>query len=122
MIKIIKNFKWFFTVSFLCVFLGIFTFITFINQNFIFLNENNLPYLLILDVTFLILFLMLLIRETSKLFPNIIQKTGSKTSLNYVLQLSLFAFIPSLIIAFFSLILFNVALQNILIKNYVSCK
>ena len=44
MIKIIKNFKWFFTVSFLCVFLGIFTFITFINQNFIFLNENNLPY------------------------------------------------------------------------------
>ena len=121
MIKIIKNFKWFFTVSFLCVFLGIFTFITFINQNFIFLNENNLPYLLILDVTFLILFLMLLIRETSKLFSQYYtKKTGSKTSLNYVLQLSLFAFIPSLIIAFFSLILFNVALQKYFDKKITS--
>ena len=121
MIKIIKNFKWFFTVSFLCVFLGIFTFITFINQNFVFLNENNLPYLLILDVTFLILFLALLIRETSRLFSQYsTKKTGSKTSLNYVLQLSLFAFIPSLIIAFFSLILFNVALQKYFDKKITS--
>ena len=121
MIKIIKNFKWFFTVSFLCVFLGIFTFITFINQNFVFLNENNLPYLLILDVTFLILFLALLIRETSRLFSQYsTKKTGSRTSLNYVLQLSLFAFIPSLIIAFFSLILFNVALQKYFDKKITS--
>jgi len=93
--------------------LGVFTFITFINQNFIFLNENNLQYLLILDVALLVIFLILLIRETSKIFYEYKSKTaGSRTSLNYVLQFSLFAFIPSLIVAVFSLILFNVGLQK----------
>jgi two-component system nitrogen regulation sensor histidine kinase NtrY len=113
MINTIKNFKWFFGVSFLCVLLGVFTFITFINQNFIFLNENNLQYLLILDIVLLVIFLILLIRETSKIFYEYKSKTaGSRTSLNYVLQFSLFAFIPSLIVAIFSLILFNVGLQK----------
>ncbi len=113
MINTIKNFKWFFCVSFLCVLLGVFTFVTFINQSFIFLNENNLQYLLILDVVLLVIFLILLIRETSKIFYEYKSKTaGSRTSLNYVLQFSLFAFIPSLIVAVFSLILFNVGLQK----------
>ena len=113
MINTIKNFKWFFAVSLLCVLLGVLTFITFINQNFIFLNENNLQYLLILDVALLVIFLILLIRETSKIFYEYKSKTaGSRTSLNYVLQFSLFAFIPSLIVAVFSLILFNVGLQK----------
>jgi len=113
MINTVKNFKWFFGISFLCVLLGVFTFITFINQDFIFLNESNLQYLLILDVTLLVVFLILLVKETSKLFSQYsTKKTGSKTSLNYVLQFSLFAFIPSLIVAIFSLVLFNVALQK----------
>ena len=113
MLNTIKNFKWFFAISILAVLLGVFTFITFINQNFIFLNENNLQYLLILDVTILLIFLILLIRETSKLFLQYkSKKTGSKTSLSYVLQFSLFAFIPSLVVAIFSLILFNVGLQK----------
>ena len=121
MIKTIKNFKWFFTVSFLCVLLGVFTFITFINQNFIFLNENNLQYLLILDVVLLGVFLTLLVKETSKLFSQYsAKKTGSKTSLNYVLQFSLFAFIPSIIVAIFSLILFNVALEKYFDKKITS--
>ena len=113
MINTIKNFKWFFGISFLCVLLGVFTFITFINQNFIFLNEDNLQYLLIADVALLVVFLILLVRETSKLFSQYTsKKTCSKTSMNYVVQFSLFAFIPSLVIAIFSLILFNVGLQK----------
>ena len=113
MINTIKNFKWFFGISFLCVLLGVFTFITFINQNFIFLNEDNLQYLLLADVIMLVVFLILLIREISKLFSQYTKKrTGSKTSINYVVQFSLFAFIPSLVIAIFSLILFNVGLQK----------
>ena len=113
MINTIKNFKWFFGISFLCVLLGVFTFITFINQNFIFLNEDNLQYLLIADVALLVVFLILLVRETSKLFSQYTsKKTGSKTSMNYVVQFSLFAFIPSLVIAVFSLVLFNVGLQK----------
>ncbi len=121
MIKTIKNFKWFFSVSFLCVLLGIFTFITFINQNFIFLDEDKLQYLLTVDVILLSIFLILLVKETSKLFSQYSsKKTGSKTSLNYVVQFSLFAFIPSLIIAFFSLVLFNVALQKYFDKKITS--
>tara|TARA_A100000164_G_scaffold101780_1_gene89085 strand:- start:3749 stop:5527 length:1779 start_codon:yes stop_codon:yes gene_type:complete len=113
MLNTIKNFKWFFAISIISILLGLLTFITFINQKLIFLNEDNLPYLLILDVTVLVIFLILLIRETSKLFNKIkSRKEGSKTSLNYVLQFSLFAFIPSLVIAIFSLILFNLGLQK----------
>ncbi len=113
MLNTIKNFKWFFTISFISILLGLLTFVTFINQKLIFLNEDYLQYLLILDVTVLILFLILLVRETTKLFLKIKSgKEGSKTSLNYVLQFSLFAFIPSLVIAIFSLILFNVGLQK----------
>jgi len=113
MLNTIKNFKWFFTISIISVLLGVLTFIAFMNQGFIFLNENNLQYLLALDITILIIFLVFLIRETSKLFFQYRgKKTGSKTSLNYVLQFSLFAFIPSLLIAVFSLVLFNVGLQK----------
>ena len=121
MLNTIKNFKWFFAVSFISILLGLLTFITFINQKLVFLNEDNLQYLLILDVTALLLFLMLLVRETSKLFTKIKSgKEGSKTSLNYVLQFSLFAFIPSLVIAIFSLILFNVGLQKYFDKKITS--
>ncbi len=121
MINTIKNFKWFFGVSFLSVLLGVFTFITFINQDFFFLNENNLQYLLMLDVFLLSIFLILLIKETSKLFSQYKEKkTGSKTSMNYVLQFSLFAFIPSLVIAIFSLILFNLGLQKYFDKKITS--
>jgi len=121
MLNTIKNFKWFFTISFISILLGLLTFITFINQKLIFLNEDNLQYLLILDVTFLVLFLMLLVRETYRLFLKIkSKKEGSKTSLNYVVQFSLFAFIPSLVIAIFSLILFNVGLQKYFDKKITS--
>ena len=121
MLNTIKNFKWFFTISFISILLGLLTFVTFINQKLIFLNEDYLQYLLILDVTVLILFLILLVRETTKLFLKIKSgKEGSKTSLNYVLQFSLFAFIPSLVIAIFSLILFNVGLQKYFDKKITS--
>ena len=121
MINTIKNFKWFFSISFLCVILGVFTFITFINQGFLFLNEDNLQYLLMLDVTLLLIFLLLLIQETSKLYTQYSKKrSGSKTSINYVLQFSLFAFLPSLVIAIFSLVLFNVGLQKYFDKRITS--
>tara|TARA_B100000029_G_scaffold394668_1_gene392213 strand:- start:6032 stop:7657 length:1626 start_codon:yes stop_codon:yes gene_type:complete len=61
----------------------------------------------------LVIFLLFLIKEVSKLFLQYKGgRAGSKTSFNYVLQFSLFAFIPSLLIAVFSLILFNVGLQK----------
>ena len=121
MISNIKKFKWFFGVAAISILLGIFTFLTFINQNFLFLNKNNLQYLLALDVTLLVIFFFLLIKESSNLFSQYsVKKTGSRTSLNYVLQFSLFAFIPSLVIAVFSLILFNIGLQKYFDKKITS--
>ncbi len=121
MLNTLKNFKWFFSVSILSIVLGIFTFMTFISQNFIFFNRENLQYLLIIDIFILILFVFLLVKETSKLFLQYkSKKTGSKTSLNYVLQFSLFAFIPSVVVAIFSLILFNVGLQKYFDKKITS--
>ena len=81
MLNTIKNFKWFFTISFISILLGLLTFVTFINQKLIFLNEDYLQYLLILDVTVLILFLILLVRETSKLFIKI-----TKQVMDYLLK------------------------------------
>ena len=113
MLNTIKSFKWFFTIAAISVLLGIFTFIAFLNQGLFFLNEQDLQFLLFLDAIILVLFLALLCKEVSKIFFQYKQKkTGSKTSLNYVLQFSLFAFIPSLLIAVFSLLLFNVGLQQ----------
>ena len=113
MFNTIKKFKWFFSISLVSVILGIFTFIAFINSSLIFFNEKNLQYLLILDSIVLIIFLILLLKEVSKIFFEYRKKkTGSRTNFNYALQFSLFAFIPSLLIAVFSLILFNVGLQQ----------
>ena len=49
MFKIIKNFNWIILSSFLCIFMGIVTFLTFINEGFIPLTDQNLQVLLITD-------------------------------------------------------------------------
>ena len=50
MFKIIKNFNWIILSSFLCIFMGIVTFLTFINEGFVTLNDQNLQTLLIIDI------------------------------------------------------------------------
>ena len=50
MFKIIKNFNWIILSSFLCIFMGVVTFLTFINEGFVPLTENNLLTLLIISV------------------------------------------------------------------------
>ena len=42
MFKIIKNFNWIILSSFLCIFMGIVTFLTFINEGFVKLTDKNL--------------------------------------------------------------------------------
>ena len=113
MLNTIKSFKWFFAIAVISVLLGIFTFIAFLNQGLFFLNEQDLQYLLILDSVVLVIFLVFLVREVSRVFFQYKEKkTGSRTSLNYVLQFSLFTFVPSLLIAVFSLVIFYVGLQQ----------
>jgi len=113
MIHIIKNYKWIIASSLVCVVFGLLTFFTFINQSFIKLNDYNLQVLLIIDLVLLIIFFSSVIYETYKILKDRRKgKLGSETSLRYILFFTTTTLLPSILIAIFSLILFNVGLQN----------
>jgi len=113
MIHIIKNYKWVIASSLICISFGLLTFFTFINQSFITLNNFNLQILLIIDLVLLALFFGLIIYRTYKILNERGKgKLGSETSLKYLLFFSTTTLLPSILIALFSLVLFNVGLQN----------
>ncbi len=113
MFKIIKNFNWIILSSFLCIFMGIITFLTFINEGFIPLTDKNLQNLLIVDIFLLLLFFTLIFRNFYRFYyTGKKNKKGSQTNLKYISVFSLFTVIPSLIVAIFSLFIFNFGIQN----------
>ena len=113
MFKTIKNFNWIILFSFLCIFLGIFTFLTFINEGFIPLNNKNLQTLLIIDVVLLIIFFYLIFKGISKIYNEEQQnKMGSSTNIKYITFFSLFTILPSFLVAVFSLLIFNFGIQK----------
>ena len=113
MIHIIKNNKWVIASSLICILFGVLTFFTFINQSFIKLTDTNLQILLFIDSFFFILFFTLIIKTTYKIFKERrAGKLGSQTSLRYVTFFTTITLVPSVIIAIFSLVLFNVGLQK----------
>tara|TARA_B100000029_G_scaffold512776_1_gene610390 strand:- start:3272 stop:5053 length:1782 start_codon:yes stop_codon:yes gene_type:complete len=124
MIHIIKNYKWVIATSLICILFGLLTFFTFTNQSFITLKDFNLQILLFLDLILLTVFFVLIVYETFKLFSRRKKKIlGSKVNLKYILYFSSTTLLPSVIIAIFSLILFNVGLQRYFddkIKNVVN--
>ncbi len=113
MFKIIKNFNWIILSSFLCIFMGIVTFLTFINEGFVPLTDKNLQTLLIIDLILLLIFFTLIFKNFYRLYytDRKIEK-GSKTNLKYISVFSLFTLTPSLIVAIFSLFIFNFGIQN----------
>ncbi len=113
MIHTIKNSKWVIATSLICIFFGVLTFFTFINQSFVQLNQINLQILLIVDAFLLTLFFILIIRETIKVLKERKKrKLGSETTARYVIFFSITTLVPSILIAFFSLIFFNVGVQK----------
>ena len=113
MIHIIKNYKWVIASSLICIVFGLLTFFTFINQSFVRLNDFNLQILLISDLVLLIMFFAFVIYQTYKILNEKRKGTlGSATSLRYILFFSTTTLLPSILIAVFSLILFNVGLQK----------
>ena len=113
MFKIIKNFNWIILSSFLCIFMGIITFLTFINEGFIQLTDQNLQTLLIIDIFLLIVFFTLIFKNFYRFYyTGKKNKKGSQTNLKYISVFSLFTVIPSLIVAIFSLFIFNFGVQN----------
>ena len=113
MFKIIKNFNWIISSSFLCIFMGIVTFLTFINEGFVSLTDRNLQILLILDIFLLLVFFTLIFKNFYRFYnAGKKNKTGSQTNLKYISIFSVFTLIPSLIVAIFSLFIFNFGIQN----------
>ncbi len=113
MFKIIKNFNWIILSSFLCIFMGIVTFLTFINEGFVPLTDKNLQNLLIIDIFLLLIFFTLIFRNFYRFYyTGKKNKKGAQTNLKYISIFSLFTVIPSLLVAIFSLFIFNFGIQN----------
>ena len=113
MFKIIKNFYWIILSSFICIFLGILTFLTFINEGFVPLTERNIFVLLSLDLLLLLIFFFLIFRNFFRFYTaGKKNKSGSQTNIKYISLFSVFTLIPSLIVAIFSLFIFNFGLQK----------
>ena len=113
MFRIIKNFNWIILSSFLCIFMGIVTFLTFINEGFVTLTDKNLQTLLIIDIFLLLIFFSLIFKNFYRFYyTGKKNKKGSQTNLKYISVFSLFTVIPSLIVAIFSLFIFNFGIQN----------
>ena len=113
MFKIIKNFNWIILSSFLCIFMGIVTFLTFINEGFVPLTDQNLQTLLIIDISLLLIFFSLIFKNFYRFYyTGRKNKKGTQTNLKYISVFSLFTVMPSLVVAIFSLFIFNFGIQN----------
>ena len=118
MFKIIKNFNWIILSSILCIFMGIVTFLTFINEGFVKLTDKNLQTLLIIDIFLLLIFFTLIFKNFYRFYyTGKKNKKGAQTNLKYISIFSLFTVIPSLIVAIFSLFIFNFGIQNFFDKQ-----
>jgi two-component system, NtrC family, nitrogen regulation sensor histidine kinase NtrY len=109
----LKGFRTVIALSIVCIGLSILTFLAFINPKLISFSNINLQILLVFDVILLTIFLLIVFKKSSNLyFLTKNKKVGSQTSLRYISLFTLFTFIPSFLIAIFSLFIFNYGLQN----------
>ena len=93
--------------------MGIVTFLTFINEGFVTLTDQNLQTLLIIDIILLLIFFTLIFRNFYRFYyTGKKNKKGSQTNLRYISVFSLFTVLPSLVVAIFSLFIFNFGIQN----------
>ena len=93
--------------------MGIVTFLTFINEGFVALTDENLQTLLIIDTILLLVFFGLIFKNFYRFYyTGKKNKKGSQTNLKYISVFSLFTVIPSLVVAIFSLFIFNFGIQK----------
>ena len=112
MLEFLKKNIFIIILSSITLFIGFLTFLTFIDRSFIDLNQNNLQYLLILNIFLLFLLFLFIFNEIKKSIKNDIDKDGIKSNKKYITYFSLFTLIPSILISIFSLFLFSFALEK----------
>jgi two-component system nitrogen regulation sensor histidine kinase NtrY len=94
------------------LFVGFFTFLTFIDKGFIELNQSNLQYLLIINIILIILLFVFVYLEIRNSIKTDIDHDGINSNKKYITYFSLFTLIPSILISIFSLFLFSFALEK----------
>ena len=99
-------------ISSITLFIGFLTFLTFIDRSFIELNQDNLQYLLIINIFLLFVLFIFIFFEIKKSIKNDIDRDGLTSNKKYITYFSLFTLIPSVLISFFSLFLFSFALEK----------
>ena len=112
MFEFIKKNIFIILIFFVTLFVGFFTFLTFIGKSFIQLNDTNLQYLLITNIILLLFFFLYVFIEIKKSIKNDIDVEGSKSNKKYITFFALFTLIPAILISIFSLFLFSFALEK----------
>ena len=112
MLDFIKRNIFILIIFFTTLLLGFITFFTFLDKSFIDLSQQNLKYLLYLNIFFLIIFFVLIFKEISNSIKDNINVKGSIANRKYIIFFSLFTLIPSILISIFSLFIFSFALDK----------
>ena len=120
MIDFIKKNLLIATLFIITLFLGILTFLTFIDKSFIQLSDENLQILLIVNIILLLLLFLTIFIEVKSSLKVDIDISGSKPNRKYITFFALFTLIPSILISLFSLFLLSFALENYLDKKVTS--
>ncbi len=94
------------------LFVGFFTFLTFIDKSFLQLNQSNLQYLLIINIILIFLLFIFVFMEIKRSIKTDIDRDGITSNKKYITYFSLFTLIPSILISIFSLFLFSFALEK----------
>ena len=92
--------------------IGFLTFLTFIDKGFIKLTDQNLKYLLILNILLLVALFVFIFFEIKRAIKTDVDKDGLKSNKKYITVFALFTLIPSVLISVFSLFLFSFALEK----------
>ena len=120
MLALLKRNFFIITIFIVTLSLAFITFLTFIGKSFIDLSDNNLQNLLIFNLVLLIFFFILIFKDIKNSIKNNINVRGSVANRKYIISFGLFTFIPSLLIAIFSLFIFSFALEKYFDKKITS--
>ena len=120
MINFIKKNIFICLIFLITLVLAFVTFLTFIDKSFLKLTDQNLQYLLGLNVTLLLLLFYMIFKEVSTSLKIDVNVSGSKANRKYITFFALFTLIPSILISLFSLFILSFALDKYLDKKVTS--
>ena len=120
MIEFIKKNIFIGIVFLITLVLALLTFLTFIDKSFLKLTDQNLQYLLGLNIFLLLLLFYMIFKEVNASLKIDVDVSGSKANRKYITFFALFTLIPSILISLFSLFILSFALEKYLDRKVTS--